>query len=480
MQSQGDRVIEFIETFCTLGGSFLGQPFKLLDFQKDIIQGVYVTGEDGRRTIRTACIGTPRKNGKTSLIAALCVYGLIADTADTAPVVIAAAGDRNQARLVHDEIKRMILASPELSSVCEVLRNEIRCTRNQGVARVVSADSGLALGTNPSMSVVDEYLVHSNDSLYQALTLGSAARNEPLTIVISTAGYDLESPLGQMYRYGRKVESGEIDDPSFYFRWFGPEDNEEIDASDPKVWERCNPAWEFLNQEEFGSAFKRTPSAQFQRFRLNQWSTAADHWLPTGAFEALASDRRLQPGERVVLSFDGAVLGDSTALVATTVDEPRHVELVRCWEKPTDQHDQGWRTPVHEVKRAIYDAFDEFTVVELAADPWRWTGTLQELSEDDGLPVVEFPTNSVKRMSQATQLMYDAVIDGLFTHDGNPQMVRHFQNCYLKEDSRGARVQKQRRASVHKIDIAVAALIGLQRACQWREEDMTEPQLLLL
>ena len=65
MQSQGDRVIEFIETFCTLGGSFLGQPFKLLPFQKDIIQGVYATGEDGRRTIRTACLGTPRKNGKT-------------------------------------------------------------------------------------------------------------------------------------------------------------------------------------------------------------------------------------------------------------------------------------------------------------------------------------------------------------------------------------------------------------------------------
>ncbi len=479
MQSQGDRVIEFIETFCTLGGSFLGQPFKLLDFQKDIIQGVYVTGEDGRRTIRTACIGTPRKNGKTSLIAALCVYGLIADTADTAPVVIAAAGDRNQARLVHDEIKRMILASPELSSVCEVLRNEIRCTRNQGVARVVSADSGLALGTNPSMSVVDEYLVHSNDSLYQALTLGSAARNEPLTIVISTAGYDLESPLGQMYRYGRKVESGEIDDPSFYFRWFGPEDNEEIDASDPKVWERCNPAWEFLNKDEFESAYKRTPSAQFQRFRLNQWSTASNHWLPTGAFEALASDRRLEPGERIVLGFDGAWMSDSTALVAVSVDDPKHLELVCCWEKPDDQHAQGWRTPVHEVKEAIYAAFDKFSVVELAADAWRWEQTLQELSEE-GYPVVEFPTGSVQRMSQATQAMYDAVTDALISHDGSPQMTRHFANCHLKEDNRGARVTKQRRGSVNKIDIAVASLIAYHRACAWREEDMTEPQLLLL
>ena len=59
MQSQGDRVIEFIETFCTLGGSFLGQPFKLMPFQRDIIQRVYTTDEDGRRIIRTACVGTP-------------------------------------------------------------------------------------------------------------------------------------------------------------------------------------------------------------------------------------------------------------------------------------------------------------------------------------------------------------------------------------------------------------------------------------
>ena len=59
-----------------------------------------------------------RKNGKTSLAAALGVYHLIADSADTAPVAIAAAGDRSQARLVHDEVKLMIQASPDLSAAC--------------------------------------------------------------------------------------------------------------------------------------------------------------------------------------------------------------------------------------------------------------------------------------------------------------------------------------------------------------------------
>ena len=480
MTTQADRVVEFIETFCTLGASHLGQPFKVLPFQRDIIEKIYVTDDQGRRIVRTACVGLPRKNAKTTLAAALCVYGLIADPADTAPVVIAAAGDRAQARLVHDEIKRMILSSPELASVCNVFRNEIRCSRNGGVARVVSADAGLQLGLNPSLVVVDEYLVHANSDLYDALTLGSATRNQPLALVISTAGFNLESPLGQMYRYGKKVESGEIDDPSFAFIWHGPPENVEVDISDPKVWAEFNPAYEFfMNKDEFASAFKRTPSAQFQRFRLNQWSTAANHWLPTGKFEALASDRRLELGERIVLGFDGAWMSDSTALVAVTVDEPRHLELVKCWEKPDDQHAQGWRTPIHEVKEAIHDAFDRYTVVELAADPWRWEQTLQELA-DDGYPVVEFPTGSVQRMTQATQAMYDAVSDGLITHDGSPQMIRHFSAAVLREDARGARITKDRRGSVNKIDIAVASLLAYHRACGWRAEDVAEAQLLVL
>ena len=480
MKGQAERVIEFVETFCSLGASHLGQPFKLAPFQKEIIRRVYATDEDGRRIVRTACLGTPRKAGKTELISACCVYGLIADPADAAPVVIAAAGDRQQARLVHDSIKRMILASPELSSVCEVFRNEIRCTRNGGVCRVVSADAGLQQGLNPSLVVVDEYHVHRTSELFDALTLGSATRNQPLTIVISTAGWDLESPLGRLYRYGRKVESGEIDDPSFCFIWHGPKDGEEYDPDDPAVWERFNPSWHhFMNHDEFASAHKRTPTGPFVRFRLNGWTTTENNWLPQGVFEALASDRRLQPGERVVLGADMAWQSDASAIVACSIDEPRHIELIKCWEKPDDQHAQGWRTPIHDVMSVIYEAFEKFTVVELAADPWRFEQSLAQLS-DEGFPVTEFPTGSVQRSTQATQALYDAITDGLISHDGSPQMLRHFKNARLHEDARGARLRKESRSSVNKIDIAVATMIAHHRACAWREEDAYEAQILVL
>lgn len=481
MNTQGHNVIRFLEEFLTLGGSYYGQPFKVLDFQREVINDIYRLDDEGKRLHRTYLLGLPRKNAKTTLAAALGVYHLIADDADAAPVAIAAAGDRQQARLVFDEVRRMIQANEDLASVCTVYRNEVKCHRNGGTFRVVSADAGLQQGLNPSFVVIDEYHVHKTAELFDALTLGSATRSQPLTLVISTAGFDLESPLGRLYRYGAKVTSGEIEDPSFGMTWWGPAENEEYDLHDPEVWARFNPAWaHFMNQGEFESAHRRTAQAPFIRYRLNGWTKAENSWLPAGVFEGLASERRLEPGEPVVLGFDGAWQSDSTALVACSVEEPRHIEIIGLWEKPDDQSAMGWRTPVHEVYSTITDAFEKFSVVELAADPWRFEQSLASLAEE-GYPVVEFPTGSVQRMTQATQAMFDAVIDGRLSHSGDPALIRHFSNAVLREDARGARVTKDRRGSTRKIDAAVAAIIAHHRAVSWREvEAPAEPQLLVL
>ena len=111
---ESERVIRFIEDFCTLGHSFLGQPFLLMDFQKDIIRDIYLESADGERLRRSYLLGLPRKNGKSQLGAALALYALIADDRDASPVVVSAAADRAQAKLVFDEACRMerVLATP--------------------------------------------------------------------------------------------------------------------------------------------------------------------------------------------------------------------------------------------------------------------------------------------------------------------------------------------------------------------------------
>lgn len=482
----GPRVARFIETFLTLGGSFLGQPFRLLPWQHEVLDDIYRLQEDGRRARRMYVLGLPRKNGKSQLGAAVALYHLIADTADQAPQVISAAGDRKQARLVFDEARRMVLASPELSAVCTVHRDTITCHRNGGTYRAVSADAGLQQGLNPSMVVFDELHVFKNSELLDALTLGSAARNQPLFLIISTAGYDLDGPLGRLYTKGLRTDGhrlngrrcqGEEHDPAFGMSWYGPEPGEEVEPKDPAVWERCNPSWPLLNADEFAASQRTTPEAAFVRYRLNGWTSAENAWLPHGAWERLyLPDYVIEPKAPVVLGFDGAWKGDSTGLVAVEI-ETSHIERLGLWEAPSN--DPDWRTPATEVEDAIRAACDHFSVRELAADPWRFEQSLLKLS-DEGVPVVEFPTNSVARMVPATQAFYEAVMDEGLSHDGDPALARHLANAVLKEDGRGGRITKEFRNSRRHIDLAVAAVIGHHRAGLVQDEQpRPEPRLLV-
>jgi len=474
--TDGDKVIRFAETFLTLGGSFMGQPFRMMEWQKDVVRDIYrLDPETGKRVHRTYVLGVPRKNAKTILGAVIALYQLIADKADKAPQIISAAGDRKQARLVFDEAKRMVMASPELKAACTVFRDEIRCNHNGGIYRAVSADAGLAHGLNPSTVTVDEYHVFKNDNLFVALNTGSGMRNQPLTLVISTAGYDIDGPFGKLYQRGRRIESGEETDSSFGFTWFGPHENEEFDPGDPAVWERFNPAWEILNHDEMASAYRTMPESEFIRYRLNGWTATQESWFPTGAWDARSNtDDPISPSDEILLGFDGSWRGDSTALVAVRLED-LHVELIDVWEAPVG--DPHWRVPVVEVSDKIRETCAKYKVREVVADPSRWEYSLQELGEE-GLPIVEFP-NTVARMVPATQSFYESVMDERLTHSGDPTMARHIANCVLKMDSRGARITKEYKSSSKHIDIAVAAVMAHHRAKLWRDEQKPEPQLII-
>lgn len=483
----GPRVARFIEEFLTLGGSFLGQPFKLLPFQRDLLDDIYRLDADGNRLRRLYVLGLPRKNGKSQLGAAIALYHLVADTADAAPQVISAAGDRKQARLVFDEARRMVQASPELRAVCTVHRDVITCHRNGGTYRAVSADAGLQQGLNPTAVIFDELHIFKNGELFQALTLGSAARKSPLFLVISTAGYDLESPLGKLYSMGLRTDGhrmngtprkGENVDPSLGMTWYGPEPGEDVDPGSPEAWERFNPSWPLLNAQEFGSAFRTTPESAFIRYRLNGWTSSESSWLPHGVWDGLyVPDRNIGEREEVVLGFDGAWKGDSTGLVAIALEDFHH-EVLGVWEAPP--HDPMWRTPATEVEDTIRAAIDFYSVREVTADPWRFEQSLLKL-QDEGAPIVEFPTNSLARIIPATQAFYEACMDGTLSHDGNPVLARHIGNAVLREDARGSRITKVNRSSHLHIDLAVAAVIGHHRAKVWREEEPPgEPEFMVL
>jgi len=493
-RTEADRVIQFIETFLTLGHSFSGLPFILEPFQKEIIRDLYLEKEDGSRMRRSYVLGLPRKNGKSQLGAALAIYHLVGDKHDRSPQVYSAAGDRAQARLVFDEARRMIEASPALSEICQTFRNEIRCSTNGGVYKALSSDAGLQQGLNPSFVVFDELHIFKNSALYEALTLGAAQRKSPLTLVISTAGYDLESPLGKLYQMGRLAkghflngvaQKGEQDNPSFGMTWWGPTQEEMQSEAwsheDPLVWRRYNPAWAIMPNpiDEFEAAIMQTHESAFIRYKLNGWTTSASAFLPAGSWAALeAPERKLVDREEVILGFDGAWKGDSTALVAVSLED-FHLEVLGHWEAPPN--DPDWRTPADVVEATVVAATKRFNVREMVADPYRFEQSLHRLQEEYGVPLLEFPTNVRARMIPATGGFYQGVMDQEFTHDGNEALARHLANAVLKDTPTGAYITKEYKSSRNHIDLAVAAIIAIERARLWiREAPASDESPLLI
>jgi phage terminase large subunit-like protein len=417
--------------------------------------GVYLVGD----------LFTPTHN--SALGSAFALDGLVFD--GRGAEVYSAAAEEKQARIVFDETKRTVMANAELRELCEPMRSVIEVPSTNSIYRVLTAKAITKEGLNVSRGIVDELHAHATDELWNVLNLATGARDEPMVIAITTAGVRTDR-LGEdsicyrLFKYGVDVAAGRIDDPTFFFAWWGAPDD--ADHTDPEVWRIANPGYDdILNPEDLASAVRRTPENEFRAKRLNQWVAAAVAWFQAGQWEACSQPDIGAPadGSSVVLGFDGSYSGDSTALVVCTTGLRPHLDTVRLWENP-DPNDAGWRVPRGDVKDAIRAACKRWHVEEIAADPHIWVHDLEELL-GEGLPVVAYPQVG-SQMLAATQRFYELVANRAITHAGDEDLARHIANAVLKTDSRGSRLVKDRARSTRRIDLAVASVMAVDRAAQ--------------
>ena len=469
-RTRGSEVAEFINTYCRITkasvGGDAGELIELRPWQLKLLDGLFAEDKAGRLKHRSALIGMPRKSGKSALGAGIALYSLFCG--DVGGEVYSCAGTRDQARIVFGTARRMIELDPELAGMAKLYRDAIEIPDTGSVYRVLSREAGTSEGLSPTAIIFDELHVQPDDEMYNVMQLGSAARREPLNIAITTAGSRTDS-LGRdsicyrLYQHGTKVASKEINDPSFFFAWWEPKAGAEADHTDPKVWAESNPGFGDLNsREDFESTLVRTPEAEFRTKRTNVWVVGSQAALPNGAWNRCAEpDRVVDPDVPVVLMGDGSWSGDSTGIIAISVEDRPHMWVVGLWEKTEESSD--WRVPVAEVEQTLRDSARSLGVVEIGMDPYRWQRSMQVLS-DEGLPMVEYPMGSVDRMVKAWKLFYDAVLDNTFTHDGDPRLARHVESMVLKLDARGARPTKETKNSTRHIDLGVCAVAGLDRA----------------
>lgn len=246
----------------------------------------------------------------------------------------------------------------------------------------------------------------------------------------------------------------------------------------------CSPGWSPI--ERLTSEFWDT-SNEPQDLRadlLNQITHAADAWLTEPEVRA-SSDlgRSVQPGDRIVLGFDGSRkrargVTDATALIGCRLSDG-HLFTIGVWEQPErpqlgpDGAPIDWQVPVVEVLAAVHDAFATYDVVGFYADPAKWEshvadweaayGPRLQVQATRNHPVEWWMTGGRSTLIvRALEKFHTALTEGELTHDGASSLVRHLCNARRRPSRSGLQIAKAHPDSPNKIDAAVAAVLAWQ------------------
>lgn len=487
--SRADAVCRFIEQLPCTAGVFAGELLRLRDWQRDMIEAVYAT-EGGRRQIRTALWTMPRKQGKTQIAAALALAHLCGPESESRGQVYSAAADREQAAIIFREMVAMIEIHPELSERINVknFTRELEDDETGSTYKALSADARTKHGLSASFVVYDELAQAPNRSLYDTLATSFAARDEPLMMVISTQSPDPNHVMSELVFYGRQVNDGTVDDPTFQATIYAAADD--CDPWDESVWFDCNPALgDFRSLEEMRVAARQAQKipareSAFRNLYLNMPTDPDVRFIAAQDWEACR--RHIDPdalrGRPCFGGLDLSANRDLTALVLYFPhDDGAVIPFFWCPGDRLDQREEYDRVPYRTWerqgliestkgravdKRAIAlrlgDIASMYDVQGIAFDRWGMDELYRILDEEGiELPLIEHG-QGFKDMSPAVSALERVVLQGELTHDGNPILAWNLSNVAIDSDPAGNRKASKSKAR-DRIDGAVALMqaVGL-------------------
>ena len=419
-----------------------------------MLNDLFELNDDGYWKYREGLIMVHRKWAKTLVGSGISLFTLL--TRGIGVEVYFAANSRPQASILKRNVDAFALSTNALRKRLYVYKNKIE-TPLGSYMMPLGADAHQAHGYNPYVSLIDEYWGFKDNALPEALSSGSAAREESMTIYITTPGVDMNSPLGRL------VERAKRGDPSLYVHYPGADVDEMVDVNDRAVWAEFNIGYRhgWITESFLRSQATSLPRDEFIRLHLGGWPARSASWLNIAKWDALKTDAPLAPGTPMVIFIDGAWKHDSMALIGVTLEPVPTIRALKIWERPI--HDEMWRVPYAELDLAVRELIDEYKVRQIGCDPF-FLGQLMQEWADSGFPVLEIPTNSVPRAVSATKRFEDALMEGRFRQDGDSVMRRHLQNCVPKRDRHGLRVVRDRGNPVGFIDAGIGAIFGYDMA----------------
>ncbi|WP_286952792.1 MULTISPECIES: terminase large subunit [Aminobacterium] len=508
----GKRVINFFERYLKHSqGRWAGEPFLLMDWQKyNFLAPLFGwKRKDGTRRFRQAYIEIPKKNGKSELCSGLGLYLTMADGEQGAEVYTAAA-DRQQASIVFGGSERMILKSPALKKRLKrrPSTKTIYYPKTNSIYQALSADVPTKEGLNIHGLIFDELHAQKKRALWDTLRYGGAARDQPLIISITTAGFDRYTICWEQHEYARKILKGLLFDDSFFAliystNWEDAEarnsDIEEIDWRDEDAWVMANPSLgETIKLENFRQECleaQESPAKEnaFKRYRLNVWTRAETRWFDLAMWKACGGefDTEILWNRRCYGGLDMASVNDlaSFTLVFEPAEDGLLYVLNKSWcplenlwkrvkkNKVPYDHWMGKGYLIGTEGNAIDDraiaqeviAFKkQYPALELIGfDRWG-AKEVTRIIEDAGIDVVPVGQGYAS-MTAPSKILETHVLNETLRHGDNPVLTWAADNVVISSDPAG-NIKPNKEKSTEKIDPIVSLVIAIAAMQEAQDE----------
>lgn len=279
----------FEELLIHPSGDMAGEAFKLEKWQKEIFAPAFgwKHRSNKRRKHRMNYLEVPKGNGKSMILSGLALF-MLSLGGITGGEVYCCAGDREQARIVFDTCRQMIIENPKLADKFNVWKYSIEHKKSGSVLKVLSADSYTKHGYRPYCIIFDELHVQPNSDLYDTLTRGLIKIKNSVCWMITTAGV-IETFAEKIHNRALKIKNGIIKDDSWLpIIYAADKDDKPFSV---KTWKKANPGYgTIIDPFDFKILAKEAESLPssyyaFLRLHLNIWTGAVEAWIAPHVFE---------------------------------------------------------------------------------------------------------------------------------------------------------------------------------------------------
>lgn len=316
-----DKVVNFISKLKHFVGAHNGKPFILLPYQEWIIYsifGFYYKGTD-RRVCNYVYCELARKNGKTALMAAICLYMLIADGENGSEVELV-ANSAKQAKIAFTMCSSFLQSIDKKGKYFKRYRDSIKFDTTKSLLQVLSSDASGNDGYNSYCFILDECHEQPDSRLWDVMCSSQGMRQNPLALIITTAGFN---KFGFCYSYRDtciNILNGVSEDDSQFSAIYTIDEDD--DWNDPDVWIKANPSLgttvlpNYLEQQVKKAKNNSSLEVGIRTKNFNQWVSSSDIWLTNDLL--LESTKEVDfsdfKGYTTYVGVDLASVSDLTAL----------------------------------------------------------------------------------------------------------------------------------------------------------------------